>query len=374
MIIKYIKTVIAWTYDFSNRIRFNRKISKIYRGLEKKGKIEKRVIDKHKKLWAGFGSKPNIKWLCVYISINNIIDYRYITEYDYYFVVEPRLNSRVLSEAYCDKNVYHNTLNKQYLPKIYLRNIDHVFYDEQYRTIPDQVEMDYIKADYGKVVVKKALESGGGRGVVLFEFKNYKWIDNSGNELTKQYLKDYFKKNYIIQEYIEQHPYYKQFNESSVNTVRLFTYRSVKTNEIIPIQSVLRIGKPGAVVDNQASGGVAVGIQENGFLNPFAINKKGNKLYTYYGVSFKDTEPIFMYDEILEIGKTLAKQFYYHRLLGFDFSVDINGEIKLIEVNNRNNEINFYQMNNGPLFKEYTDEIIHYCKTQKKPYSFDFDV
>jgi hypothetical protein len=53
--------------------------------------------------------------------------------------------------------------------------------------------------------------------------------------------------------------------------------------------------------------------------------------------------------------------------------VDITNQVKLIEINNNNNEINFYQMNRGPLFGKYTQEIINYCQKSRKSFCIDFD-
>jgi hypothetical protein len=59
--------------------------------------------------------------------------------------------------------------------------------------------------------------------------------------------------------------------------------------------------------------------------------------------------------------------------LGFDVCLDHNGDIKLLEVNNMNNEINFYQMNNGPLFGLFTDEVLRFLTTNLKTIMLDFD-
>ncbi|NCC74446.1 MAG: hypothetical protein EOM06_13775, partial [Sphingobacteriia bacterium] len=280
-----------------------------------------------------------------------------------------------LSEAYCDKNNYHHLLPQHLLPKVYLRNIEGVLYDQNYKLINNQSAFDHLpQVDNSRIILKKALDSGGGRQVELFVMRNGIYADINSNILSLDYLNNHFADNYLVQEYIIQQPYFQRFNDSSVNTVRIFTYRSVNTNEIIILQSVLRIGKPGAIVDNQASGGIAVGIGAGGTLNGFAVNKKGERINSVNGITFNSIEPIPMFQEMNEIAISIAKKFVYHRLLGFDFCIDNEGLIKLIEVNNKNNEINFYQMSNGPLFREYTNEIIDYCKLQKRSFSADFKI
>lgn len=369
-----LKRIVVWGYNFIKKLLLNHKVSRIQKTLENEVRIGKNITIKHKELWGQFNSKPNLKWLKVYSSINGIIDHRYITEVDYYCKVEPRLNHRGLSEAYCDKNIYHKIIDHNFLPRIHVRNIEGVFYNEGYFQVPDSYVLEKIPTDSNKIIIKNALDSGGGRGVMLLNYNNGQWNDMVGSKLTLSYLKNAFKKNYIIQEYIEQHQFYRNFNQSSVNTIRILTYRSVRTNEIIPIQSVLRIGHPGSIVDNQASGGVAVGIRPDGVLNAFAVNKKGNKIYSFNGVLFKDIGPLLSYKEIVETGIILASNFHYHRLLGFDFTVDRSGSVKLIEVNNRNNEINFFQMSNGPLFTDYTDEIVKYCRDRLSSFAIDFEI
>ena len=77
---------------------------------------------------------------------------------------------------------------------------------------------------------------------------------------------------------------------------------------------------------------------------------------------------------MIDIAKKIAKLNYYSRLLGIDLGMDNNGRIRIIEINSVNNEINFYQMNNGPLFGDYTKEIIDYCKKNQISYCFDYQM
>ena len=65
--------------------------------------------------------------------------------------------------------------------------------------------------------------------------------------------------------------------------------------------------------------------------------------------------------EMRQIATYYAKKNFYSRLMGLDFCVDNKGKVILIEINNQFGAISF-QMNSGPLFGEYTDEIIEYCK------------
>lgn len=367
-----IRKVIAYFYELIVKIVLTRKISKIYNGLYNRKNPSKFNIKKHFSVWADTNIKPNLKWYKVFFSINNIDDPRYVTEVHYYNLIEPIMNNKGFCEAYSDKNIYHKFLDPSILPAIYLRSIHGSIYDESYCPITYEEAINSIPLNIDKLITKQATDTGGGRGILLYKRINNKWINNDNENLTLNNIISKYKTNFIIQEYIEQHTYFSKFNPSSVNTVRLLTYRSVSNNQIILLHAILRIGQPGSFVDNQASGGISCGISHGGILNNFAVDKNGRKYFKINGYSLEEESTVYKFEEIVSKGFILAPLFVHHRLLGFDFCVDISGNIKLIEVNNKNNEINFFQMNNGVLFGDYTDEIISYCRNNKRSFCFDF--
>ena len=370
------KKILTFFLDFRLRYILNKKISKIYKRIRKERiSLPENILLNNKNLWGRIDNNHNDKWLKVYASINGNIDEEYVSEQAYYNVVEKTLNNPVFSEAYSDKNVYLKFIDKNILPKVFLRKIQGVYYNEDYNQITDpDLLINSILKSYSKIVCKKSIETGGGKDISIFSKINGSWIDGRNNELSISYLNKLFQNNYLIQEYIFQHSFFQQFNPSSVNTIRVFTYRSVSDNEIHILHAILRIGKPGSIVDNQASGGISCGIDlKTGILNDFAINKTGQKFFKINDVAFKDKK-IPKFDCIKKYATDIAYKFPYHRLLGFDFSVDKEEKVKLIEINNRNNEINFFQMNNGPLFKGYTNEIIDYCLKNKRTIKLDFEI
>jgi hypothetical protein len=79
-----------------------------------------------------------------------------------------------------------------------------------------------------------------------------------------------------------------------------------------------------------------------------------------------------MHHRMIEIAQELASQFPYHRILGFDFCVNQNGQVQLLEVNCKNIEVNFMQMNNGPLFQDHLARIIAFTNTNRKQHLFEF--
>lgn len=371
-LMKTIKLILNFFLEFRLFIEVRRKNKKILRNI-KRPRYDKKLVELNKNYWRKIDKLHNATCYKIFSSINSIHDKNYISEQTYYNKVEPTLNNLSFSEAYSDKNFYSKIFSKKLLPQTYMRCIDGVFYDDSFRKVdPNNLE-DLLKDEW-KIIIKKSIETGGGKGVWLYLKINgrYDFLDFSGDLVNNLYYR--FGKNFIVQQYINQHNFFKKFNESSVNTIRILTYRSVLTNEIIVINSVFRIGKKGSYVDNQSSGGISCGINlETGFINDFAIDKLGNITQRSNGTNFSG-EQVPFFGEMKELAKEIGEQYRYHRLLGFDFTVDTNNNIKVLEVNTKNNEINFYQMNNGPLFGIYSDEILDYCMKFQKTINIDFSI
>lgn len=106
--------------------------------------------------------------------------------------------------------------------------------------------------------------------------------------LSEDFLLQYGS-DFILQEALEQSPYMSNFNRTSVNTIRIATYRSVKDESVNVTACVIRIGKMGEIVDNGHSGGNFVGINPNsGELSSYACDQYGHRSDVWNGINFKD--------------------------------------------------------------------------------------
>jgi hypothetical protein len=372
---KLVKFVLTHLYYFRSRQNLKAKIKSILKNINSQNSTNESHKKEYLEFWREIDPHANFDWFKAYSSINENYDKHYVSEITYYNIIEPTLNNVIFAEAYSDKNNYHRFINKSYLPKILLRCIQGVFMDEDYQGITDlELHFKNILQNHEKVVCKKTIETGGGADVEILKKSDRGFLDKQNNIIKIDELERRFGQSFLIQEYIEQHPFFSQYNPSSVNTIRIFTYRSVVDNQVHILHSVFRIGKKGAMVDNQASGGISCGINTSTvILNNFAIDKYGSKHLESNQIGFSGQE-VPKYGQMKEIAHEIAYLFPYHRLLGFDFAFDKNEKIRLVEVNNRNNEINFYQMNNGSLFGDFTQEVIQYCNRNKKQFKIDFEI
>ncbi|MDP2173413.1 MAG: sugar-transfer associated ATP-grasp domain-containing protein, partial [Candidatus Cloacimonadaceae bacterium] len=262
-------------------------------------------------------------------------------------------------------------------PKHIMVNENGVNYNAKNECIPaNEIDeyLGHISVTERELITKPSLDSGGGAGVRKFVWNTHAWVDSANNRLTADLLSRLYNRDFVVQSCVSQHTFLSQFNETSVNTIRVLTYRSVENESIHILHSLLRIGKKGSITDNQASGGISVGISDQGKLNGFAVDKYGNKFYDVNGVKLSSAIQVPQFDAICFEALKLAKELRYSRLLGLDLTINELGEIIVIEINNVSNEINFYQMNNGPLFGSFTDEVLEYCSTNLRSICIDYSL
>lgn len=118
-----------------------------------------------------------------------------------------------------------------------------------------------------KKVIVKPLGSSSGKGIYA--------IDITGKNI-KEIYQELMDKDYLIEELIVQHSDFMRLNESTVNTVRIYTLIDKEGKSRI-IQSILRVGGTQTIVDNFHNGGVAYPLDnENGLVYKPGVDIKGN--------------------------------------------------------------------------------------------------
>lgn len=369
-----IKRAINSILEHRINLITKKKLKKIYTNIHKTIRFDKNVEREFSKLWFAFDHKPDVKYLYICSAINGIKSFQYVPENIYYNKIEPTLNNKAYALAYADKNFYERYLIefKEHFPKSLIRGLNGILTDESYS--PINLNLEKIKElidSNSEYILKPSVETSGGENVRLFTNFEFKDDPRKFYGLILTAINSY-KGNFVLQDKISPHKWFNRFNETSLNTVRLFTYRSVLDNQVIPVSAVLRFGRKGSIVDNQAAGGLTCGICREGKLSSFAIDKMGNKIFNIEALKENKNNEVPFFNEMIQLVSRVASKYPYQRLLGFDISIDSKDNIKLLEINCKNIEINFLQMNNGPLFGDYTDEIINFCKLNKKSIVLDF--
>ena len=179
----------------------------------------------------------------------------------------------------------------------------------------------------------------------------------------------YDKRDFIIQELVHQHNTIASLHKNSLNTIRLMTL--VFENKSIVLSAILRMGRDGAQVDNATAGGLFCGINDNGRLKSIGYDYHGNVFHNYHpqGARFEDIV-IPNYNTVKNRATDLASRIAHtSRLVSWDFCIDNNGNVMLVEANLSWCGFEFHQMCNGPIFKELTIPILQEV-INKKPFYF----
>lgn len=367
----FFNKIYGRLFDMALSLVYDRQYRKLYvNNKVMPVEITKDDIKEYKKKWGKLSSKVNpiyLKLFSRYIGK----DYNIIPEDIAHSDVESLLNPPAMRGYFEDKNYFDKILPKEFLPKVYIRRISGFLYDSNYNSIDqlDNVALYELIRNSSKIVVKVTRDTSSGLGVFFFEKKyNGEWRDcENNNLLTIELLNDLLGKDYNVQECLVQSEFMSKFSATSVNTLRILVYRSVKDNKIHVVNAIMRIGKDGSLRDNAHQGGAIIGISKEGKLNKFLCDQYGNKFSTFNNINFeKENIYIENWDKIVDFAMKVHECIIPHRCVNLDVMIDSFGNPKLIEFNIRSMGIWAYQFNNSACFAEFTDEVIDYCSSHKK--------
>jgi hypothetical protein len=350
------------------KVIYKKKIGSLSKKYPQYFEVKDNGPQKHVHYWESRGFKNvDRRWYLWYRGCSGIDDEKYVPEDIYYTRIEPNLNNQYLSLAYADKNLYEQRYDPDLFPPTVLRCINGIFYDRYYNVLNEKNVSNLFKGlEEGVYILKPSIDSGGGKNVQFITIVDGEPLDARGKRLLLGEIKKWYRGNFLIQRKIEQNDFFTQFHNSSTNTVRLMTYYSEYSDEVYPLKATMRMGVNNSTLDNETTGGISCGIYNNGHLNSYAVDKYGSKHFEHpsSGVAFEG-KSVPKYEAMIDIAKQLHRGNSHHRLLSFDLTMDMEGNVIVIEINNKNMGINFLQLFGGPLFGGLTEEVIEISKKQE---------
>lgn len=282
--------------------------------------------------------------------------------------IERYLNPTEYKATYSDKNFFDKIFGKENTLGAIFRRINGIFYSPEYLPIEnfDNQKMYELLSGYDKMIVKRSVDSSSGKGVYLFEKgENGVWMYKD-KKLSIEFLDELKLKDIVFQECWQQSNEMAFFNDSSVNTIRVFAYRSVYTGEIHVPTAIVRIGAKGSFVDNAHGGGKFLGIDRNGIIIGKPTDYLGTQSDTFNGIDFvNNTYKIPNWDGVCDFVKEQSRKVLHHHMLAFDIVLDRNNNPFICEVNVSAFSGWLFQFVSSSVFAEYTDEVIKYCKEKK---------
>lgn len=293
------------------------------------------------------GHRVSLAWHRYMYSRTGVFSIKYIPTSLYRTELIGRMN-RWDRGVFSDKNLTCLFFPEVNQPHTILSNMNGYYYIDGLAVSKEEAS---IKCkNLTNVVIKPSLLDGG-KGVQMMNV-----VDGitSIDGMSIDKLFECYEKDFIIQERVMQHMDMDKLNPTSVNTIRLLTYRT--DMEVLLLYAVIRIGKSGMVVDNESQGGISVKICQDGTLSKYAYGAPGEEMIekTDSGVII-DGYKIPSYDKVVSMAKKCHYRLPFFNIVGWDFCVDVNGDPLLIEWN-ANPDLS--QTANGPAFGKYTDEIL----------------
>ena len=281
--------------------------------------------------------------------------------------IEDVLNPLALRRVYCDKNLFPEIVGKENVPRTIVCRINgSQLLDSEYKLAEKELS-EYI-GDTENLILKPTIDSSSGRGIIKFIKKDGAFISTDGEVILSKAFLESYRMDFCLQEAVDQHEFMNKLCSTSVNTIRLCVYRSVKDEKPKVTASIIRIGKNGACVDNACAGGVFIGVDvATGEMGRFVINRYGNKENVWNGVDFSQNTFVVPYwKEVIAFAEFVGTRVPHHRLIALDVALNKDGKPILIEFNIEWFGFWLYEYTNQEVFGEYTDEIIEYCKKMKQ--------
>ncbi|WP_165156823.1 sugar-transfer associated ATP-grasp domain-containing protein [Parabacteroides sp. ZJ-118] len=374
-IIELLSQIETQLLAFGGRMMYRRHYNNLYNQLRKKypemNHFDSAAEKKWREHWLRLSKTPDRKSFRLFLFYIGP-DINIVPEDISASIIQPLLNPIETRPYYQDKNAFEKILPSAFLPKALFRMINGAYFTADYEPLGELSDIDLNELTKGVDVlfIKPATDSSSGHGVLKFS-RNEKdtLICKDANQLFNvNFLNEYSKSNsnFIVQEALSQSEYIAQFNPSSINTLRVATYKSVVDNRTHVCAIILRIGKQGASVDNAHAGGLFIGVGLDGTIGKYACDQYGNKYDTFNGIDFKNENyRIPDFEKVISFAEKVGDSILHHRLVAQDICLQADGEPCLVEFNIRAFAPWLFQFTSGTAFGKYTDEIIDYCAKHK---------
>lgn len=346
MISRCYYTLKAWRTRYNTDRQF-KEISGgvIFRKLTKQQ--EQEIKEYYKSM---LGVNVSTKWHKLAYTLTGIYDKHILPNDLYVGYIQPALIDYRMKIAYDDKNIFTRLLPFANYPRKIVQCANGMFYNADGAMTRRQA-IELCK-DIDEAIIKPTF-SNSGKNVERLVVKN--GITNLDSRTVEEVFALYGK-NFVVEELAKQHPAMASLNPSSLNTIRVITFR--KESEILICMAICRIGKPGNVVDNFAAGGMGCVVQEDGYLSEYAYTKvyteRKNKTYT--GIVLKDFK-IPGFENVKAFVRKAHLSMPQFLLLAWDIAIGEDEQPIFIEYNT--NFCNLFELEQGQaLFGKYTDEIL----------------
>ena len=337
-------------YDNVRRISAQQRRIKEFKKKTSKGVLSAEQVAQVKAFYAPY-KKPNLVFHRYFTEKTGVFSPEYLPQDLYVGYIDPYLND-IRAAKYLDNKCYYGALFHSIpQPKLIAKRVNGIWLNDEDEVLASEDLAQVLNDERNGFFVKESQVSAGGFGVTF--------VASSGNAAEKTLeIASKFNTDITVQRGIVQHADLAKINESSVNSLRIYSVLG-KDGKVKIYSAVLRMGLGGSKVDNYASGGISCGITEDGRLRQYAYNKIGEKMETHptSGLTLQGYV-IPSYDRAVRMVHKAHPMIPHFRSVSWDIAIDLEGNPLLIEANLCRGGIDLLQLNNGPLFGEDTTKIL----------------
>jgi hypothetical protein len=323
---------------------------------------KKRIKD----YWAGLGIRSiNLDWYRLFGATLGAVDERMVPEELFRVEFEHLLNDERMAAANSDKLMLARNFPDINQPVTVLRNIHGCYFDGSYVSVDRGAAWDLLRSRTGCFLVKPAAGSGGAFNIHRIEVDHGNVFEN-GRPLSQDFIERGLGGcNFLIQQFVSQHPAFAAFHPQSLNTCRIITVKMKDVCQVVC--ATFRMGR-GNYVDNGHAGGLLCGVSTSGRLTPFAFDRQLRRYeeHPITGLAFKDQQ-LPHFDRLCTLAIAVHQRLLYHNIASFDMALDANSAACMIEVNLFGQGITLHQLlRGGPVFGDYTRQIFELAANRRE--------
>jgi hypothetical protein len=325
--------------------------------------IRKQYSDEVQRYWRkNYGGSIRLIWHRACTAVTGVEDVRFIPHNVWWLRILPFFNSLAMRPAYNDKNLANNFFVPENGVATIIKRMHGVFYDENNDILTfEQASSRLLNTDCDIVI--KSSQTDDGIGITPGSIRGHKlFMFGSFSDLTR--VVEIYKNNLVIQQRIVQHPLLAKLHPQSVNTVRILTFRW--HGEIKPLLAFLRIGRSGRITDNAGTGGICVGIADDGLLNSWAVDQFGS-LYEAHPTtdySFRRQKYVPGFSEACREACEYHKKIFHFDLVSWDFAIGPEDRPIFLEMNFRGASWIYQFACAKPIFGDFTEEVLQLLHVQ----------
>ena len=308
--------------------------------------------------WEKFGRAPRRFWFELAGSRDRKMEPGYIPSDLYYLELLPYMNNLQFRFALEDKNSLDLRFPDVKQARTVCRKMAGEYYDGDMNLIGEDEAVklcleegargeDGEDGKNAELFIKPTLYSGFGKGIQRFR----------PSQCSLEKIRELFREtgaNHIVQEAIIQHEVLSSMNPDSVSTIRVTSL--FMDGEVYIPNVYIRVGVPG-------SSHVVVGSEYNaqilpdGSISPMICLDEGGWFDNRVEGIFDEGIIIPGMDRVLAEARRLHPRVGHFKWIGWDFTLDQDGDPLLIEFNTTPGD-NAQRVCGRPLFGEMTDRVL----------------